>query len=507
MYLRRYQNKDKMYFTQYSTQQIMMSRIFIIVKPFFVLLFCIFSYSVTGQSKKADDIVTKWVNQDNLRNSTIVVYFQDAVTGESLGEHNADLCVAPASTLKLWTTATALEILSPDYRFSTTLAYSGIIKNDTLHGDLIVIGGGDPALGSKYFEDHYLNPHFINKWIDTLLSKGIKHINGNLIADASAYDEPTIPDRWSWDDIGNYYGSLPSGLSFNDNLFEIHFNSPVKADKPTQVTFTKPQIPELQFDNRALSSDINRDMAFVYGSPSDNIRIIKGAIPKNRTDFAVNASMPNPPLVLMRQFRDSLITYNISLHGKIYEAQTHHDKKLTSTQSPTLLKIIKETNHESINLFADHMVQHLAYVKNGKGEFEGGIEILIDFWTSKDIDTYGLYLCDGSGLSRFNAVSGRQMVSMLAYMKNKSSYSDLYFSTLPSPPDGTLGSFNPKLFPDKSLKAKSGTIGRVRCFAGLLRAKSGKEILFNIALNNYSCPSSTATKAIEKLLSDMFNNY
>ena len=474
---------------------------------FLFLTFLYIPLYVSSQASKADDIVSKWADQKILRNAIVVVYFQDAATGKSIGEHNADLCVAPASTLKLWSTATALEILSPNYRFSTKLAYSGTIKNDTLHGDLIIIGGGDPVLGSRYFEDHYLNPHFINNWIDTLKSKGIKHINGNLIANASAYNEPIIPDRWSWDDIGNYYGALPSGLSVYDNTLEIHFSSPKEAGKLTHIIFTKPNMPELQFDNRVFSSDINIDMAYVYGSPFDDKRFIKGTIPKNRTDFIVKGVMPNPPLVLINQFRDSLDTHNITVQGKVFEAQTHHDKELTSILSPTLLEIIKETNHESINLFADHMVQHLAYIKNGKGNFEDGINLMIDFWESKDIDTYGLYLCDGSGLSRFNAVSGRQMVSMLAYMKNKSSYSDLYFSTLPSPPDGTLASFNPKLFPGKSLKAKSGTIGRVRCFAGLLRTKSGKEILFNIALNNYSCPSTTATKAIEKLLSDMYNEF
>ena len=497
-----------MYIRSYQTQQVMMLKILnsIIVKPFLVLFICISSFSASGQSKKADDIITNWVNQEILRNSTIVIYFQDAETGESLGEYNADLCVATASTLKLWTTATALEMLSPEYRFSTKLAYSGTIKNDTLNGDLIIIGGGDPALGSKYFKEHYSKPHFIQVWIDSLQASGIKHINGNLIADVSVYDKPDVPDRWSWDDIGNHYGALPSGLSVYDNLFEIHFNSPQEAEKQTHVIYTKPEIPNLRFDNRVLSSEIAQDLAFVYGSPFDEKRIIKGTIPKGQIDFAIKAAMPDPPNVLLHQFKDSLNAHNISLEGTTIQALSHPDSILSTTFSPSLSDIIKETNHESINLFADHMIQHLAYIKNGKGNLEDGVETMIDFWKSKGIDTHGLYLNDGSGLSRYNAVSGRQMVSMLAFMKNQSPYSNLYFQTLPTPPDGTLYYFNPKSFPRQSLRTKSGSIGRVRCFAGLIRTASNKEILFDIALNNYFCTLSEATKAIEKLLLSIYSS-
>ena len=478
------------------------------MKVFAIISFCILlnSFFVTGQSKNADDIITQWVSQDILRNATIVICLQDAATGKSLGEYNADLCIATASTLKLLTTATALEILSPSFRFSTKLAYSGTIKNDTLYGDLIIAGGGDPALGSKYFEKHYFKPHFIQTWIDTLQTIGITHINGNLIADAFAYDEPNVPDRWSWDDIGNYYGALPSGLSVYDNFFEIHFKSPKEAEKQTQIIYIKPDISELQFENRVLSSEIMRDQAFVYGSPFDNKRVIKGSIPKGQVDFAVKAAMPNPPNVLLRQFKDSLSANNISLEGSIIQTLSHPDSIIATTFSPTLLEIVKETNYESINLFADHMVQHLAFMKNGKGNLEDGVKIMIDFWKSKGIDVHGLYLNDGSGLSRFNAVSGRQMVNMLAFMKNKSQYSDLYFQTIPTPPDGTLSYFNPKSFPGQSLRTKSGSIGRVRCFAGLLRTASGKEVLFDIALNNYFCTLSEATKAIEKLLLSIYNN-
>ena len=127
--------------------------------------------------------------------------------------------------LSLLTSAAALELLGPGYCFKTQLGYTGNLNKSTglLTGDIVIKGGGDPALGSQYFKDHYRN--FLTDWITTIKKLGIKKIEGRIIADDTRYDNQPVPPKWIWEDIGNYYGAGTYGLSVFDNMFEIHFRT------------------------------------------------------------------------------------------------------------------------------------------------------------------------------------------------------------------------------------------------------------------------------------------
>ena len=472
-----------------------------------IIIFFTIIYSSNGfgqPSYQPDTIISNWISQDLFTHASIGVYMQDAETGEVTHSSSPGLSLAPASTQKLLTTAAALEILGPDYRFSTSLAYTGEIHNDTLNGDLIILGGGDPALGSKYFKDHYFKHPFLTSWTDSLEQHHIRHIQGNILTDASVYEDQMIPDTWIWEDIGNYYGAGACGLSVYDNLYEIHLSSPSMAGQPTTIISTNPVIPNLEFDNQVLSSDKQQDLAYVFGSPLDSKRILRGTIPKGKSGFIVKASIPDPPYLLGWQLRKILEAGGITVTGEIKKRKKEQTEKpvsvIATTFSPPLIDIIRVTNHESVNLFAEHLLKQISYLNSGVGSTEEGTHLIIDFWKDRGIDTRGLFMCDGSGLSRFNAITPRQMVQVLDYMKNKSRNSNLFFSSLPSVPNGTLYYFNPDNFPNNGLRAKSGSMTRVRCFAGLLKTTSGRELLFAVFINNFSCSQSKAIHAIENLL-------
>lgn len=452
---------------------------------------------------------SRWANQEMLEHASIGLYVQDAETGDVVLQSSPQLSLAPASTLKLLTTAAALERLGPDYRFETRLAYSGYIQNDTLFGDLHILGGGDPALGSMYFQEHYLKNHFLDTWVTALKDLRIRHISGKLVADASIYDDQLIPNTWIWEDLGNYYGAGACGLSVYDNLYEIHLSSPATAGKTTKFLSTKPPIPGLELDNQVLSANDPRDQAYVFGSPLNNQRTIRGTIPKGKADFVVKASIPNPPYLLGWQLKNRLAASGIQVNGEVdvkLKAKAKAEKKLqviAKTVSPPLSDIVSVTNHESVNLFAEHLLKHLAYLKTGLGSTKEGIEVVTDFWEEKGIDTRGLYLADGSGLSHFNAMTAEQMVQVLHYMKTKSAAGSYLFQSLPTVPNGTLWYFRPELFPRQTLLAKSGSMTRVRCFAGQLTTSSGRELLFAIFVNNFPCTQRQVIQAIEELLAEL----
>jgi len=452
--------------------------------------------SITVQQKISD-----WQTTPGLLNASICIAVSDNQTNEQLIESKPQLCLIPASILKVVTTATALEVFGPDFRFNTALSYYGNLRNDTLFGDLQIIGGGDPTLGSEYFSE---NKNFQKKWIEALQNKKIKVITGNLILDASIYESQSIPDTWIWEDIGNYFGAGASGISVFDNLYEIHLKSENVAGKATHIIDINPEVPNLQLTNEVLSSDINSDQAYVFGSPMEDRRVIRGTIPKNQSDFVVKASVPDPLALLASEFRKVLSAGGILLSGKTkYEKAKVKSTQLIVIQSPTLREIIKVTNHESVNLFAEHLLKHLAFQKTGLGTTEDGCKFVAQFWKDKGLDMTGFFMNDGSGLSRFNAITANQMVDILKYMRTKSAYSVDFFQSLAPVGNGTLTVFTEANFPNECLRAKSGSMTRVRSYAGYLTTVSGRQLSFAIMLNNFSFSQKEATSKIEEVLVEL----
>ena len=277
-----------------------------------------------NNTTSVQQIVSGWQTSPELINASIGVAISDSQTGEVLLKSEPQLSLVPASILKTITTATALEVFGPDFRFKTSLSYSGTLRNDTLFGDLQIIGGGDPTLGSKYFPE---NESFLNQWMEAVRSKNIRVIQGNLVLDAGIYEKQMIPNTWIWEDMGNYYGAGACGLTAFDNLYEIHMASEKAADRPTKIIRISPEIPDLDLQNEVLSSDLNSDQAYVFGSPMDSRRIIRGTIPKNKSDFVVKASMPDPPALLANEFRKKLKAADILISGK-----TRFEKASASVQ-------------------------------------------------------------------------------------------------------------------------------------------------------------------------------
>lgn len=169
-------------------------------------------------------------------------------------------------------------------------------------------------------------------------------------------------------------------------------------------------------------------------------------------------------------------------------------------ESPKLEEIVKVLNHESVNLFAEHLILQIAAVKTGVGNREKGIELIKEYWQSKGIETDNFFMEDGSGLSHFNAVSPSQITSILVFMAQKSKNSEVFINSLPSTGSGTLTGFSTEFFPANTLRAKSGSMTRVRCYAGYLQLDSGKRVAFSIMFNNFSGQNSKLVKEIENLL-------
>lgn len=443
-----------------------------------------------------------------LQGASVGIHVEELPSGRILLSQDAGQLLAPASTLKTVTTATALEVLGPDFRFMTVYGTSGIIDRTSgvLEGSLVVRGGGDPTLGSAAFDDSPAPQAIAARMGERLKAAGIDRVNGDLIIDLSAFGVEETPGGWAWEDIGNYYGAGPSGLTFADNRVTLFFDSPARAGEPVTLVRCEPRIPWLRWQNELRSSSVNRDLAYVYGSPWGERRLIRGTIPAARRDFAVKAAMPDPPRWFGNFLISHLTTMGIGVTGKVTTTRIPAEMTpLDTLYSPPLSRIIREINHESINLFAEHLVIALSQMKSPQGNLQEGLQVIANHWKERGVRDLP-FLEDGSGLSRANAVTPRFLTGVLrqAY---KSPHAVTFLMSLPSAGNGTLSGFSTGDFPGETLRCKSGSMERVRGYAGYLKCDSGREVAFALLVNNFPGSSQEVVKKIRELLTEIRKKY
>lgn len=454
-------------------------------------------FLIIGIISSAQSPTAIFTNNSLHRNANISIMVIDLKTGKVLHSHRSGNATIPASTMKLVTTATALEMLGSDYQFKTTLEIEGKITPDSiLNGNLIIYGTGDPTLGSAKLGDIY----FLNDWVLAVRKAGIKQINGDIVADASAYDTEGVNPKWLWEDMGNYYASGAYGISYKDNTFEMELKSGSVGTTPEIIKIT-PNIPELTFKNYLKSTIIRFDSAYFYGAPFQNERSIYGEIPANRPSFTIKGDIPRPGLALARDFAWKLKTSRISISGNATDEFVPSNRTIIYTHlSPKLSEIIKEINVTSNNHYTEHLFRHLSLQGNKQASSPESVKVIYNFWKSKGLPVDELFMQDGSGLSPMNAVSANFYVSLLSYM-DKSKNSAVFRASLPvSGKSGTLRNFLKGTSLDGKLQAKSGSISRVRCYAGYVNSGE-KRLAFAILVNNPNANTlSTTTKKMEEFL-------
>ena len=467
---------------------------------------CLYGYSQTTKSVRL--AIQKMAADDQLKNASISFYALDLDSGKVIAGMGSNKSLVPASTMKLVTTATALELLGPGKRFSTYIKYSGSIdSNCVLNGNIYIAGGGDPCLGSDRFTKHYGN--FINKWANEIIKLGIDSINGRVIGDASIFNEQMIPSTWIWGDLGNYYGAGPCGLSIYENKCNIEFNSGKKGDS-TEVTCIYPYVPNLKFDNYVKSMVTQKDLSYIFGAPYQENRIVKGGIPTNKKNYMIRGSIPDPAYLTafeldmelrelgIKMTNPSTTVRKIKFESGIQEKTKKHI--ITTTRSPRLTAIMNLTNTYSINLYAEHLMNQIGVFKYRSGDTGSGTQATTLFWKNTGLDIEGMYVNDGSGLSRFNAITAKQMVGILKHM-NESRNKKLFINSLPvAGKSGTLRNVGKGTAASGRVKAKSGYMIRVRSYAGYVTTKNKRNIAFALIVNNFNCTPFQMKKKMEKIM-------
>jgi len=404
----------------------------------------------------------------------------DAKTGKVVFAKNENLGIATASTLKTITSATAFSILGKDFRYQTTLAYSGKITLDgTLQGNLIITGSGDPTLGSWRYAQSKENV-ILTQWVTAIKTAGIKKIEGSIIGDDSLFGTQTMPEGWIWQDMGNYYGAGTSSLTWRENQFDIHLKPGSAQGADVHVKETVPAMPYVQLVNELKTgSSGSGDNAYGYLPPYSAVAYLRGTWGLGISKNGISLALPDPAYDAAYRLQDTLKRVNIistkeattsrklNLLGLTVPSIT---QKISTISSPSLSEIIYWFNKKSVNLYGEQLLKTIAWKSGKMPSTRNGTAAEINFWAAKGIDKDALNILDGSGLSPGTRVTSMAMASILFQVQKEEWFTD-YLNSFPE---------------NNGMKLKSGSINDVSAYAGYYTASDGNKYIAVININNYN---------------------
>jgi len=435
-------------------------------------------------------------NDPNFSNAEWGVVIQSLETGEYLYKRNEDKLLIPASDLKLFTTAAGLITLGSDYRFKTNIYMNGFIDGSILKGDIVVQGKGDPTISERFYNGNMLKVY--NDWADSLLNIGIDEITGNIIGDDNAFDDIGLGAGWAWDYESSWFAAPASAISFNDNCVDII----VTVNKKTHLSEVSiaPDTKYVIILNKTVTvpKDSNTSIE-TYREPGTNVISVYGTIRDNSDSVKTYVTVNNPTQYAMVVLKDVLKRKGIIIDGypidvnDMASTPDYSKLKLLFTQySPQLKEIIKVTNKQSQNLYAEQLLKTIGMELKGYGTVANGISVEERVLRDMGINPESMNIVDGSGLSRLDLVAPKQIVALLNYMY-KSRHFIPFFNSLPiAGVDGTLGDRMQNTKAQGKIRAKPGFLEGVRNLSGYAFTGDNEPIAFSIIVNNFSVPVKLA---------------
>ncbi len=442
-------------------------------------------------------------------------------TGRVLFEENGSKLLRPASNMKLYTVAAALDRLSPDYRFVTSVyAAARPDAAGTLRGDLTIYGRGDPSIAARFNGGDYFKG--INELASQIGAAGVKRVEGDLVGDETYFVGPRYGSGWNWEDLQWWYGAEVTALSANDNALDL-FVRPGSAVGAAAVITTGPPDPLLTIVNRVVTGarGSKRELA-LHRRLGGDVLEIQGSVPLDDRGYAAGVGISHPGLLFVYLLRSSLAQRGIIFTGKSRTlpappyangpntSRSDGSIEIARMQSPPLSLIAAQTLKPSQNLYTELILRTLGKVvpaspdpsgsaRTPRTSEEAGLDVLKTFLKEAGVNTSGLALTDGSGLSRNDMITAEASVQLLAYM-GRHRYAEVFREALPiAGRDGTLRNRMRGTPAENNVRAKTGSLSSASSLAGYVTTAGGENLVFSIMVNNYPVDTDVRSLCIDPI--------
>ena len=426
----------------------------------------------------------------------IVVHSLDR--NERVFDLNPRTLLVPASAAKLVSLATAVDAVGWNFRFETAVRATAPLVDGTLHGDLLIVGSGDPSIGGRVGQE-------LSVWVDALRALGLRRIDGRIIGDDDAVEEPRPQLAWAWDDLGYSTGVLFGALNLAENRMTVTVNpASSMSDRPT-----------LSVDPSASSRPLrNRTVTGAPGSsvliwpeqrPGEPFLTIAGSVPAGSPPAQLSISAGNPTFWFASGLRDALLSGGVEVTGEAYDvddvAQRHEwegSTVLYTHRSVPLAEIAQPLLKDSINLYGEAVLR-LNADRGALPTNDAALEGLGMRLAAWGIPPDAWQIIDGSGLSRRNAVAPETLVAVLQRMYDPSGASPWMTGLPVAGLDGTLAGRMKGTPAEGNVRAKTGTMSNIRTLAGYVRTRDGEVLAFAIMADHFEGPGSAAADAIDRI--------
>ncbi len=481
-------------------------------KAFATLLALIFTTAGLHAQKNIRGYIENLKNDTLFSNAVVGIMVMDE-RGKEVASWNPDMPLLTASTMKTISTGLALKVLGPDYRYKTRIGYTGNVENGVLRGNLYIVGGGDPTLGSRDTVAYPIDSIF-GVWEKYVRLAGITRIEGSIVGDDRYFKNEIVPGGWAVSNLGPYYGSGTSGLSFMENLQEFTFIPGEAEGDPVTLASVWPNVPGMKIENRIKTgAHGSRQQTNLRLTDLERVARYTGYIPAGSKPSILTGSCKFPAVACAEEFRRHLEKVGIRSNPLAYDVQSIPNAPeqdsiiiIGETNSPRLVSIANVTNRISNNFYAETLFKTIGKELTGSGSYDSSAVAVRRLLNSMGLPYRGFMQDDGSGLSRQNYVSARFFCNYFSKLKEKNDNFEVFFNSLPQPGGpGTLGNVIKEATPEQKarLHAKSGSLSNVRCYAGYAERRGGGMYYFAILTNNFQAKTAQMQPKIEGFMKEL----
>ena len=433
-------------------------------------------------------------------------------TDETLYAMNAGKLMMPASNMKIVTLAAAAETLGWDYRYETHVVAAGSIAGGTLHGDLVIVGSGDPSLVAA---DGMADRVFAD-WAERLKQRGIRTVSGRVIGDDNGFEKETLGLGWMWDDLPSDDSAGVGALQYNENAVKVTVSPGPSAGDSAGISVT-PSGSGLTIASEVTTRAAGSATSIsVHRLPGNIVLELRGTIAAAAPASTLTVSVDNPTRFFVTALRTALIAHGIDVRGPAVDIDEVPDAPvaldsvasgvsrttpIVTYQSAPLSTLAVRLMKVSQNQYAETLLKTIGGAPGVVPTADAGSRAALAAFAPWGVRGDGLIQRDGSGLTRYDFVTPEALVTILTHVARDPRLKGPFETSLPiAGRDGTLSNRMKGTPAEGNARAKTGSMTGVRGLSGYVTTAADEPLVFSILANNYDTPAATINQATDAIV-------